>query len=65
LLKEIGGKDWSLKLSISDKLMPVETAPRAASVADGLGDAGRAYKEEPLIKEALELFQGKIRSATT
>jgi len=50
LLHEVSGKDWSLKLSVQEKLAAKEKAP------DKLGT------DDPLIQEALEMFKGKIRS---
>ena len=50
LLHEVSGKDWSLKLSVQEKLAAKEKA------SDRLG------ADDPLIQEALEMFKGKIRS---
>ncbi|HXX41403.1 MAG TPA: DNA polymerase III subunit gamma/tau [Chthoniobacterales bacterium] len=50
LLHEVSGKDWSLKLSVQEKLAAKEKA------SDSLG------ADDPLIQEALEMFKGKIRS---
>jgi hypothetical protein len=55
LLHEITGKDWTLKLTLNEKL-----ASRNAVVAEhSIGDD---FKNEPLIQEAIELFNAKVRS---
>jgi DNA polymerase-3 subunit gamma/tau len=55
LLQEITGKDWTLKLTVNEKL-----ASRKAVAADhSIGDD---FKSEPLIQEAIELFNARIRS---
>ena len=55
LLREITGKDWTLKLTMNEKL-----ASRNAVVAEhSIGDD---FKNEPLIQEAIELFNAKVRS---
>jgi DNA polymerase-3 subunit gamma/tau len=55
LLHEITGKDWTLKLTLNEKL-----ASRKAVIAEHwIGDD---FKNEPLIQEAIELFNARIRS---
>jgi DNA polymerase III subunit gamma/tau len=53
LLHEITGKDWTLKLTVNEKL-----ASRKAVVAEhSIGDD---FKNEPLIQEAIELFNARV-----
>jgi DNA polymerase-3 subunit gamma/tau len=55
LLHEITGNDWTLKLTVNEKL-----ASRNAVVAEhSIGDD---FKNEPLIQEAIELFNARISS---
>ena len=55
LLREITGKDWSLKLTVNEELASRNAAlPKHPPSHD--------FKEEPLIREAIELFNAKIRS---
>jgi DNA polymerase-3 subunit gamma/tau len=55
LLHEITGKDWTLKLTLNEKL-----ASRKAVIAEhSIGDD---FKNEPLIQEAIELFNARISS---
>ena len=48
LLHEVSGKDWTLKLTIKDDL-PSKQKPE------------ENYADDPLIREALEIFKGEIR----
>jgi DNA polymerase-3 subunit gamma/tau len=55
LLHEITGKDWTLKVTVNERL-----ASNNAVVAEhSIGDD---FKNEPLIQEAIELFNARIRS---
>jgi DNA polymerase III gamma/tau subunit len=55
LLKEIGSRDWTVKLEPREGLQkrkpPQSSSPRAEE-----------FKDDPLIQEALEMFKGEIRS---
>ena len=54
LLHEITGKDWTLKLSVNEELASKNTVvPKHAIAHD--------FKDEPLIQEAIELFNAKVR----
>jgi DNA polymerase III subunit gamma/tau len=53
LLCEVSGKDWTLKLIVRENLPPKGEAPMANS---------ENYTSDPLIREALEVFKGQIRS---
>src|SRR5216110_1487478 len=55
LLHEITGKDWTLKLSVNEEL-----ASRNAVVPEH--SPAHDFKDEPLIQEAIELFNAKIIS---
>jgi DNA polymerase III subunit gamma/tau len=54
LLHEITGKDWTLKLSVNEEL-----ASRTAAVPE---HSPQDFKDEPLIQEAIELFNARVRS---
>ena len=68
LLKEISGRDWNLKLSLKEGLV-VET-PEHDRVAEEKPQAKKSsettttFKDDPLIREALEIFQGEIKPVT-
>jgi DNA polymerase III subunit gamma/tau len=54
LLHEITGKDWTLKLTVNEELASKSTAVTQDSPND--------FKDEPLIQEAIELFNAKVRA---
>ncbi len=49
LLQEVSGKDWTLKLTVQNDLPPSTEKPT------------EDYADNPLIREALEIFKGEIR----
>ena len=55
LLHEITGNDWTLKLTVNEDL-----ASKATVV--GKDSAPHDLKDEPLIQEAIELFNARVRS---
>jgi DNA polymerase-3 subunit gamma/tau len=54
LLHEITGKDWTLKLTVNEEL-----TSRTAAVPE---HSPQDFKDEPLIQEAIELFNARVRS---
>jgi DNA polymerase-3 subunit gamma/tau len=54
LLHEITGKDWTLKLTVNEEL-----ASRTAAVPE---HSPQDFKDEPLIQEAIELFNARVTS---
>jgi DNA polymerase-3 subunit gamma/tau len=67
LLKEISGRDWTVKLSLKEGLV-VDTPEREAeAIAPPTGkprDTAATFKDDPLIREALEIFKGEIKPVT-
>jgi DNA polymerase-3 subunit gamma/tau len=55
LLHEISGQDWTLKLTVSEEL-----ASKSAIVQKD--SPSRDFNDEPLIQDAIELFNAKVRS---
>ena len=55
LLHEITGKDWTLKLTVNEEL-----ASKTAVIPEG--SPSHRFKDDPLINEAIELFNAKVRS---
>ena len=53
LLREVSGKDWTLKLVIRQNL-PAKDQPTPAARSEN-------YTDDPLIREALEIFKGEVR----
>ncbi len=64
VLKEISGRDWKLKFSLREGL-PVSSADeRTRSIGHApvkAADAQATFKDDPLIREALEIFKGEIK----
>jgi DNA polymerase-3 subunit gamma/tau len=52
LLNEITGNDWTLKLTVNEEL----ASKRTALAEDSPND----FKDEPLIQEAIELFNARV-----
>jgi DNA polymerase-3 subunit gamma/tau len=52
LLHEITGNDWTLKLTVNEELVSKNTAVAEDSRSD--------FKDEPLIQEAIELFNARV-----
>ncbi|MEO5718450.1 MAG: DNA polymerase III subunit gamma/tau [Chthoniobacterales bacterium] len=67
LLKEVSGTDWTVKMSIADGIPSAPKAIPAASEPNKSApdEPGDTFKDDPLIKEALEIFKGEIKSVTT
>ena len=68
LLKEMTGTDWTVKLSLVEGL-PSTSTPEEMRAETETGkpmpnDTLDAFKNDPLIKEALEIFKGEIKSVT-
>jgi DNA polymerase-3 subunit gamma/tau len=55
LLNEITGKDWSLKLTVNEEL-------GSKSVVVAEDSPSHDFKNEPLIQEAIELFNAQVRT---
>jgi DNA polymerase-3 subunit gamma/tau len=53
LLHEVSGRDWTLKLMVGENL-PSKGEPATASAKEN-------YADDPLIREALEIFKGEVR----
>jgi DNA polymerase III subunit gamma/tau len=55
LLHEITGEDWSVKLSVKEELLSKQELPSEDSRSE-------KFKEDPLIQEAIGLFNAQIKS---
>jgi len=54
LLREVSGKDWTLKLTVQENL---------PSKTQASGDSpSQSYADDPLIREAVEIFKGQVRA---
>jgi DNA polymerase III subunit gamma/tau len=68
LLKEISGQDWKIRFSLKEGLpvaTPAEQLPAPdQSPAKKKAETQATFKDDPLIREALEIFKGEIRTAS-
>jgi hypothetical protein len=62
LLKEISGREWTVKFSLKEGL--VVEAPKEEAASRKRNDPPEAFKDDPLIREALEIFKGEIKPVT-
>lgn len=53
LLREVSGKDWTLKLTVRENL-PSKPQPSSETPSEN-------YTDDPLIREALEIFKGEVK----
>ena len=64
LLKELSGREWNLKFSLKEGLEvqtpPPDDVPQTAA-ARKAPVAAATFKDDPLIREALEIFKGEIK----
>ncbi len=66
LLQELTGSKWEVKMSLVQGLAPVEKTQRATEADKAEpNDSVESFRDDPLIKEALEIFKGEIKSVTT
>jgi DNA polymerase III subunit gamma/tau len=68
LIKEISGQDWKIKFILKEGL-PVVAVPELAAASDlqapkKKGDSQATFKDDPLIREALEIFKGEIKTVS-
>jgi len=61
ILKEVTGHEWKVKFVLKEGLAapapPEPVAPRKP-------ESQAAFKDDPLIREALEIFKGEIKTAS-
>jgi DNA polymerase-3 subunit gamma/tau len=61
ILKENSGQDWKIKFVVKEGLpahAPAESAPQKKA------ETQATFKDDPLIREALEIFKGEIKTVT-
>ena len=65
VLKEISGRDLSLKFSLKEGLLartPNHAEIDAAPPRKQTSESAETFKNDPLIREALEIFKGEIKT---
>jgi DNA polymerase III subunit gamma/tau len=58
LLREASGRDWSVKFVAKEGILP----QKAFVAVSGEAKSTESFKDEPLIREALEMFKAQIKS---
>jgi hypothetical protein len=61
VLKEVGGGEWKIKFIVKEGL-PGPAAPETTALKKPETQA--TFKDDPLIREALEIFKGEIKTAS-
>ncbi len=68
LLKEISGRDWTLQLSLKEGLVVEPPKPQVSTKEPPKAAAAEktalTFKDDPLIRAALEIFKGEIKPMT-
>jgi hypothetical protein len=65
VLKEISGRDWTIKFSVKEGLevqAPKEEPAEAVAPARPKTEVAATLKDDPFIREALEIFKGEIKT---
>ena len=64
LIKEISGQSWSIKFTLKEGLPVISPQPAATSeppAARKKSDSQATFRDDPQIREALEIFKGEIK----
>jgi DNA polymerase-3 subunit gamma/tau len=64
LLKEISGQDWKIKFVLKEGLPAVAPVEAPAAPAAKKQETQATFKDDPLIREALEIFKGEIKTVS-
>ena len=63
LIKEISGQSWSIKFVLKEGLpVPAAAETPAAAPVPKKPETQATFKDDPLIREALEIFKGEIKT---
>jgi DNA polymerase-3 subunit gamma/tau len=62
LIKEISGQDWNIKFVLKEGLPVIAPAEPLAAAAPKKQETQATFKDDPLIREALEIFKGEIKT---
>jgi hypothetical protein len=64
LLREISGQDWKIKFVLQEGLPVVAPMEAPAAPAAKKQETQATFKDDPLIREALEIFKGEIKTVS-
>jgi DNA polymerase-3 subunit gamma/tau len=62
ILKETSGQDWKIKFVVKEGLPVAAATPEP--VAPKKAETQATFKDDPLIREALEIFKGEIKTVS-
>jgi DNA polymerase III subunit gamma/tau len=62
LIKEISGQSWSIKFVLKEGLAVAAPLEAPAAAGPKKQETQATFKDDPLIREALEIFQGEIKT---
>ncbi len=62
ILKEISGQDWTFKLSLKEGLVAELRETKTAPPPPRKMETREEFRDDPLIREALEIFKGEIKT---
>lgn len=64
LINEISGQDLKMKFSLKEGLpaVPVTTVPESDDATRTKAEPRTSFKDDPLIRQALEIFKGEIKT---
>ena len=62
LIKEISGQSWSIKFVLKEGLAVAAPVEAPAEARPKKEETQATFKDDPLIREALEIFKGEIKT---
>jgi DNA polymerase III subunit gamma/tau len=62
LIKEISGQSWSIRFVLKEGLAIAAPAEAPAAAVPKKPETQATFKDDPLIREALEIFKGEIKT---
>jgi len=64
VVKEISGQDWKIKFVLREGLPVMAPVEAPAAPAQKKQETQATFKDDPLIREALEIFKGEIKTVS-
>ena len=64
LIKEISGQSWNIKFVLKEGLPVAAGVESPAAATPKKPESQATFKDDPLIREALEIFKGEIKTVS-
>jgi hypothetical protein len=64
VVKEISGQDWKIKFVLREGLPVMAPVEPPAAALPKKQETAATFKDDPLIREALEIFKGEIKTVS-